>query len=81
VRSRTAPSTTSGRTGGARTRAADPYEHVDTCTEFERRRGDDGDEAPAPEPEPPPVCEGQVDMFEVFADQIVEHVEQLERVP
>jgi hypothetical protein len=52
------------------------YEVVDECTEFERRRDDGGDD-PEPEPEPPPVVEGQVDMFEVFADQIAEHVESL----
>lgn len=51
---------------------------VDTCTEFEERRDDDGDD---PEPEPgPPVIDGQVDMFEVFADQIVEQVPRPEVV-
>lgn len=48
-------------------------EVVDECTEFEERR-DDGNSEPEPEPEPPPVAEGQVDMFEVWADEIVEHV-------
>jgi hypothetical protein len=45
------------------------------CSEF-RRRPEPGDDPP-PEPPPPPPCDGQVDMFEVFADQIVEHVESL----
>lgn len=45
------------------------YMKVDRCTEFEERR-DDGD-GPEPEPDPPPVIAGQVDMFEVFADQAV----------
>lgn len=39
------------------------------CTEF-RKRPEPGEE-PA-EPPPAPVIEGQVDMFEVFADQVVE---------
>lgn len=42
------------------------------CTEFRDENGR-GDE---PEPEPPPVIEGQVDMFEVFADQIVEQASE-----
>lgn len=49
------------------------------CTEFEERPewpgDDDPDEGPPPDPSPPPVAEGQVDMFEVFADQIVEHID------
>jgi hypothetical protein len=49
------------------------YEVVGECTEFERRPDGDGDD-PDPEPEPEPVIEGQVDMFEVFADQIVEQI-------
>lgn len=48
------------------------------CSEFDERRGDDGD--PEPEPAPPPVIDGQVDMFEVFADQITERVGQPEAV-
>jgi hypothetical protein len=39
------------------------------CSEFEQRH--DGDGAP---PEPVPVADGQVDLFEVFAEQIVEQV-------
>jgi hypothetical protein len=54
------------------------YEVVDTCTEFERRP-DDGD-GPPPDPEPVPVADGQVDMFEVFADQIVDQVAELPRL-
>lgn len=44
------------------------------CDEF--RRDDNGldDSDPEPEPGPPPVIEGQVDMFEVFADGIAEQV-------
>lgn len=45
---------------------------VDTCSEFDERR--DGEDDPTPEPGPPPVADGQVDMFEVFADQITEQV-------
>lgn len=39
------------------------------CTEFEERRDYDGDD-PEPEPEPPPVIDGQIDIFEVFVDQV-----------
>jgi hypothetical protein len=46
------------------------------CTEFDERREGDDEPEPEPEPEPPPGCDGQVDMFEVFADQIVEQIEQ-----
>lgn len=41
-----------------------------TCTEYDGRS--DGDDDPGPEPGPPPVIEGQVDMFEVFADRIAD---------
>lgn len=51
---------------------------VATCTEFEERR--DGEDDPEPDPEPPPVNAGQIDMFEVFADQITEQVRQPEAV-
>jgi hypothetical protein len=54
------------------------YEAVDTCTEFERRCEGGGD--PEPTPEPPPVIDGQVDMFEVFADQIAEQASTREAV-
>lgn len=43
------------------------------CTEFAPDDEGGGDRDPEPDPLPP--CEGQVDMFEVFADQIVEQVE------
>jgi hypothetical protein len=44
------------------------------CSEFEERRddGDDPDPDPEPDPGPAPPIDGQVDMFEVFADQITE---------
>lgn len=43
-----------------------------TCTEFDRRSdGGEGD-GPELEPEPPPVIDGQVDMFEVFAERIAD---------
>lgn len=60
-----------GRWEVSETTADDPdgSVFVDTCTEFEERR--DGEDEPAPEPEPSPVIPGQVDMFEVFADQAV----------
>jgi len=52
------------------------YEVVDECTDFDRRPDDDGpddgDDQPEPDPGPPPVLEGQIDMFEVFADRIAE---------
>lgn len=43
-----------------------------TCSDYEERRDDDGDDDPEPEPEPPPVIEGQIDIFEVFADHIAD---------
>lgn len=47
-------------------------ENVDECIEFDRRPDDDGPgDEPEPDPGPPPVIEGQVDMFEVFADQAI----------
>lgn len=64
-----------------------PAEWVETgvqdycCTEFipDDHGGDDGD--PEPHPLfPPPVVEGQVDMFEVFAEQITENVSRQEQV-
>lgn len=50
-----------------------------TCTEYDERP-DDGDEGddPEPEPEPPPVIDGQIDMFEIFADRIVEQASALQ---
>jgi hypothetical protein len=51
--------------------ASGSYEVVDECTEFEERRDDDGGD-PEPEPEPPPVIDGQIDMFEVFAERIAD---------
>ncbi len=48
------------------------YDAVGECIEFEERRDDDGDDEPDPEPGPPPVIEGQVDPFEVFADDVAE---------
>lgn len=48
---------------------------VDACTEFEERRrpGDD----PPPEPPPTPELPGQIDMFEVFADQIADRAAEV----
>lgn len=43
-----------------------------TCTEYDERRDGGGDDEPEPEPGPPPVIEGQIDMFEVFADRIAD---------
>lgn len=48
------------------------YETVGECTEFEERRDDGGDDEPEPDPGPPPVVEGQIDMFEVFAERIAD---------
>lgn len=46
-----------------------------TCTEYDERR-DDGpdDDEPEPDPTPMPVAEidGQIDMFEVFAENIAD---------
>jgi hypothetical protein len=52
--------------------ASGSCEVVDECTEYEERPDDDGGGGTEPEPEPPPVIAGQVDMFEVFADQVVD---------
>lgn len=60
------------------------YEVVGECSEFVQRPewpgDDDPDDDPDPVPDPPPVIEGQVDMFEVFTDQIVEQIEQPQAV-
>lgn len=51
------------------------FERVGECTEFDRRPDDDGGgggDEPEPDPGPPPVIEGQIDMFEVFADHIAD---------
>jgi hypothetical protein len=45
------------------------YQAVDRCTEFVP--DDEGDAGPDPDPGPQPEVPGQVDMFEVFADQAV----------
>lgn len=45
------------------------------CTEF--RDVEEGGGEGEPEPVPPPVIDGQVDMFEVFADQITEQVREV----
>lgn len=57
------------------------YDVVGECTEFEERRDDDGGD-PETEPTSPPAPEidGQIDMFEVFAEQITEHASR-EQVP
>jgi hypothetical protein len=53
--------------------ASGSYEVVDECAEFLRRPDDDGGgDDDDPDPGPPPVIDGQVDLFEVFADEIVE---------
>jgi len=44
------------------------YEVVDTCTEFEERRDDEGDGS---EPEPPPVVEGQLDLIDAYLDTAI----------
>lgn len=49
------------------------------CTEF-RDKDDNGGEDGEPEPGPLPVIDGQVDMFEVFAEQITEQASR-EQVP
>jgi hypothetical protein len=50
------------------------YEAAGKCSEFDRRPDDDGggDDDPEPDPGPPPVIDGQIDMFEVFADRIAD---------
>jgi hypothetical protein len=49
-----------------------------TCSDYDERRDDGpGDDDPEPDPGPPPVIEGQIDMFEVFADRIADEVDQL----
>jgi hypothetical protein len=49
-----------------------------TCTEYDERRDDDGGD-PESEPEPPPVVEGQIDMFEVFAERIADEAAAVQR--
>jgi len=54
--------------------ASGSYEAVGDCTEFEERR-DDGPDEGDPQPVPGPSAlemEGQIDMFEVFADRIAD---------
>ena len=46
------------------------YERVDTCTEFEECRDDEGDD-PEPEPQPPPVVEGQLDLIDAYLDTAI----------
>jgi hypothetical protein len=46
-----------------------------TCTEYDERRDDDGDDdgsEPDPTPGPAVELEGQIDMFEVFAEKIAD---------
>jgi hypothetical protein len=55
------------------------FEIVDECSEFLRRPDDGDDDGPKPPPAPtPPAAQlpGQADIFEVFADQIVEQIKQ-----
>jgi hypothetical protein len=52
-----------------------------TCTEYEERRDGNGGGDPEPEPEPPPVIEGQIDIFEVFVDKLVDRLPERERTP
>lgn len=49
------------------TTADDPagYMTVGECTEYERRR-DPGDGDPPAEPDPPPVCDGQLDLVDLY---------------
>lgn len=51
------------------------------CSEFvpDDEDGDGGEPAPQPFPQPVAEMEGQVDIFAVFADSIVEQMPQLER--
>jgi hypothetical protein len=37
-------------------------------------RNDSMGDDPEPEPEPPPVIDGQIDIFEVFVDQVVDRL-------
>ena len=50
------------------------YEAVGECAEFDERRddGEPDDDSPDPDPGPPPAVEGQIDMFEVFAERIAD---------
>lgn len=51
------------------------YEAVDTCTEFEQPRDDDGDDEPPSGPGPfEPEIPGQVDIFTVFVEQGIEQL-------
>lgn len=46
------------------------------CAEFEERPewpgDDDPEDGPPPDPEPPVEMEGQLDIFEVYADQVID---------
>jgi hypothetical protein len=45
---------------------------VGECTEYDERRDDDGPADDHPVPPPPPEIDGQMDIFEVFADDVIE---------
>lgn len=51
------------------------------CSEFEPDDDGGGGVEPAPQPQPVAELDGQVDMFEVWAQQITEQVPQREAVP
>ena len=49
-----------------------------TCSEYDERPDDDGpDDDPAPPPDPDPHP-GQLDIFSVFADQVIEQTSTME---
>lgn len=48
------------------------YERVETCTEFDERRGDGGDDSP--EPEPVPECGGQLDIIDAYLPVALEEL-------
>jgi hypothetical protein len=51
-----------------------------TCSDYEERHDDDGPDGgddPEPDPGPPPVVEGQIDMFEIFAERIADQAGSL----
>ncbi len=65
----------SGHTPAEWVSLADDHDY--TCTEFDDR-DNGGDDDPEPEPGPPPVIDGQIDMFEVFAERITDEAARVE---
>jgi hypothetical protein len=60
------------------TEAAEPYPHVDACTEFVQRPewpGDDDPDDPPP-PDPVPDCDGQLDLIDAYLPTALAELEK-----